>query len=75
MDLDPEVESTGTREHVRAAESLHTAEQDIVHTTAVISRFEAAMGTLVRFHEANHFRENALKIMRAPARKSAEDAA
>jgi hypothetical protein len=74
MDLEPEVESTGSRETHRAAESLHTAEQDIVHTTAVISRFEAAIGTLVRLHEANHFRENALKIMRAPARKSPDAA-
>lgn len=74
MDLDPEVESTGTREAHRADEAVQTAEQDIVRTTAVIGRFESALNTLARFHEANHFRENAIKIMRSPARKSADAA-
>lgn len=75
MSLDPEVESTGTREQHRADEAFQTATQEVVHTANEINRFEAALNTFVKYHERNHFRENALKIMRSPSRRTVDDAA
>ena len=65
----PERETTELRQMRQAEEAIRTAEQDIVRSIAVVGRFENALETLAQYHQANHFRENAIKIMRSPARK------
>lgn len=69
--MDPDLdEDTGTRESRRADDLVHTAEQDVVRSDNVLNAFQRAMMTASTLYQRNHFAENALLIMRSPARKA-----